>query len=137
MHRYGDLPAPLAAIAVAALALALSAYLAMGLALFAWLSRGSPWADAPLFAAVWLAAELARGVFFTGFPWVATGYGQIDGPLAALAPWVGVYGIGFFAAAIAALPALGLRAGIAACLTPARRPSAGSAAMAAAKNPMP
>jgi apolipoprotein N-acyltransferase len=111
MHRYGGLPAPLAALAVAALALALSLYLALALALFARLRRGSAWLDAPLFAALWLAAELARGVLLTGFPWAATGYGQIDGPLAALAPWVGVYGIGFAATAVAALPALALHAG--------------------------
>jgi apolipoprotein N-acyltransferase len=111
LHRYGGLLAPLAVVAVAALALALSSYLAIALALFARLRRGRAWTDAPLFAALWLAAELARGVLFTGFPWVATGYGQIDGPLAALAPWIGVYGIGFVAAMSAALPALALRAG--------------------------
>ena len=109
LHRYGGLPAPLAVVAVAALALALSAYLALALALFARLRRGVAWLDALLLAALWLAAELARGVLFTGFPWLATGYGQIDGPLAALAPWIGVYGIGFVVVAIAALPALALR----------------------------
>jgi apolipoprotein N-acyltransferase len=111
LHRYGGLAAPLAAVAVVALALALSAYLALALALFARLRRGAAWLDAPLFAGLWLAAELARGVLFTGFPWVATGYGQIDGPLAALAPWIGVYGIGFVVAMLAALPALALRTG--------------------------
>src|SRR5205814_538642 len=50
----------------------------------------------------WLLAELARGVVFTGFPWGAAGYTQIDGPLAALAPWLGVYGIGAVAAWMAA-----------------------------------
>lgn len=111
LHRYGGLAAPLAAVAVVALALALSAYLALALALFARLRRGAAWLDAPLFAGLWLAAELARGVLFTGFPWVATGYGQIDGPLASLAPWLGVYGIGFVVAMLAALPPLALRAG--------------------------
>jgi apolipoprotein N-acyltransferase len=119
LHTYGGLPAPMAGIAVAGLAAALSAYLAAAMALFARLRSGNAWFDAPLFAAVWLAAELARGVFFTGFPWVATGYGQIDGPLAALAPWVGVYGVGFVAAAAAALPALALRVSARSALLPA------------------
>lgn len=119
MHRYGGLAAPLAAIAVGALALALSGYLAIAMALFARLRRGAPWLDAPLFAALWMAAELARGVLFTGFPWVATGYGQVDGPLAALAPWIGVYGLGFVTAAMAALPALALHGGLRRAALPA------------------
>lgn len=108
LHRYGGLAAPLAALAVSLLALALSGFLALALALFAHRRRGVVWTDAILFAALWLATELARGVIFTGFPWLATGYGQIDGPLAALAPWVGVYGIGFVVAVCAALPALAM-----------------------------
>ena len=111
LHRYGGLAAPLAVAAVAALALALSAYLAAALALFAHLRSGRATIDALLFAACWMVAELARGVIFTGFPWVASGYGQIDGPLAALAPWIGVYGIGFVLAALAAWPVMAERRG--------------------------
>lgn len=105
MHRYGGLPAPLAAAAVAALAGFLSLYLAAAMAGFAAWRRGHALADAALFAALWLLAELARGVLFTGFPWVAAGYAQVDGPLAPLAPWVGVYGIGAWGALAAALAA--------------------------------
>lgn len=103
MHRYGHLPAPLAAAAVFALAAVLSLYLAAAMAAFARWRRGSPLADAALFAAVWLLAELARGTLFTGFPWAASGYTQVDAPLARLAPWVGVYGIGAALAFAAAL----------------------------------
>jgi apolipoprotein N-acyltransferase len=102
MHRYGGLPAPLAVLAVAALAAGLSLFMAAAMALFARLRRGNAFADALLFGGCWLAAELARGLVLTGFPWVATGYGQVDAPLASVAPWLGVYGIGFVVAALAA-----------------------------------
>ena len=107
LHRYGGLPAWLTVLAVLALSLLLSLWLALAMAAFARWRSGRVPADALLFAACWLLAELARGVVFTGFPWLASGYAQVDAPLAALAPWVGVYGIGFAAALLAAGAALG------------------------------
>ena len=109
MHHYGGLPAWMAALAVLALAAALSLYLAAASALYAALRPGKPWADALLLAACWLLAELARGVLFTGFPWGASGYTQVDAPLARLAPWVGVYGMGAALAALAGLVACAAR----------------------------
>ena len=105
MHFYGGLAAWMAALAVLALCAFLSLYLATAMAAFAKWRFGSPLPDAVFFGAMWLAAELARGVLFTGFPWAASGYAHVDGPLAALAPWVGVYGIGAVAAMVAALVA--------------------------------
>jgi apolipoprotein N-acyltransferase len=109
MHRYGGVSAPLAALAVLALSAFLALYLAAACAAFVRWRSGRPALDALFFAALWLLAELARGWLFTGFPWLAAGYAQVDSPLAALAPWVGVYGIGavlaWWAAALAALPA--------------------------------
>ena len=102
MHRYGGLPAWLAALAVFALAAFLSLYLAAAMALVARWHVGSRTRGAILFAAAWLFAELARGVIFTGFPWVASGYAHVDAPLAGLAPWLGVYGIGAVVAGLAA-----------------------------------
>lgn len=114
MHVYGGLPAPLAALAVLALAGFLGGYHAVASGAAWRLGRGHPARGALVFAAAWLLAELARGTWFTGFPWGAGGYAHVDGPLAALAPWIGVYGIGFVAAWSAALVA---------ALVTARRPS--------------
>ena len=109
MHRYGHLNAVLAAVAVFALAAALSLYLAAAMALVARWRSGSVWRDGLLFAAAWLLAELARTWLFTGFPWLASGYAHVDGPLAALAPWVGVLGVGAAAAWVAGLLSHGWR----------------------------
>ena len=103
LHRYGGLPAWLAVLAVALLCMGLALYLGLAMALFARWRRGRWLLDVALFAVLWLLAELARTVIFTGFPWLASGYAQIDGPLAAWAPWVGVSGIGTLSAAVAAL----------------------------------
>jgi len=106
MHTYGGLPAPLAALAVLALAGFLALY--YGLACWAYRRWRPPGGlgCALLFAALWLLAELARGVLWTGFPWGAGGYAHVDGPLVPLARWVGVYGLGAVAAAAAMVLAL-------------------------------
>lgn len=111
MHTYGGLNPVLAAAAVLALAGALALYYALAGAAFVALvpARGlarHPARAALLFAALWTLAELARGRWLTGFPWGAGGYAQVDGPLALLARYVGVYGVGFASAALAALLAL-------------------------------
>jgi apolipoprotein N-acyltransferase len=112
MHDVGGLPAPLAALAVLALAAALAVYYAGAAAVWVALVRRNGWLAHParasvLFAALWTLAELMRGRWFTGFPWGAGGYAHVDSPLAALAPWVGVYGLGAVAAGLAMRLALG------------------------------
>jgi len=111
MHRYGGLPAWLTVLAITLLCAALSLYLAAAMAAFVRWRSGLAGRDALLFAALWLLAELARGIIFTGFPWVASGYAHVDGPLAALAPWLGVYGLGSVAAGLAAWLGLSARGG--------------------------
>ncbi|MBA4257329.1 MAG: apolipoprotein N-acyltransferase [Polaromonas sp.] len=111
MHTHGGLPAPLAVLAVLALAAFLATYVAGFSALFRLLSLKSIGISAAIFnalafAACWTLAELARGVLFTGFPWGAVGYAHVDA-LAWAAPWVGVYGMGALAAFLAALLAGG------------------------------
>jgi len=48
-----------------------------------------------LFASIWVLLELARGKIMGGFPWALLGYSQTTEWFGALAPYVGVYGIGF------------------------------------------
>ncbi|MDB5817012.1 MAG: putative apolipoprotein N-acyltransferase transrane [Rhizobacter sp.] len=103
LHDYGGLPAWMAALSVALLCALLSLYLALAMAVFVRWRHGSVAVDALRFGACWLLAELARAVLFTGFPWAASGYAHGAGPLASLAPWVGIYGIGFASAVLAAL----------------------------------
>jgi apolipoprotein N-acyltransferase len=100
MHTYGGLPAWLAVLAVLALAGFLSIYYAVGVGFLCAWAPVSRTAQALLFASLWTLAELARGHWFTGFPWGAGGYAQVD-LMAAWAPLVGVYGMGFIAAVLA------------------------------------
>ncbi len=101
MHVYGGLAAPLAVLAVLALAAFLGSYYAFAAGVWRWLAPRTAAGSALAFGALWLLAELMRARWFTGFPWGAAGYAHVDGPLAALAPWIGVYGIGAVAATVA------------------------------------
>ncbi len=103
LHTYGGLAAPLTVIAILGLAAFLASYYALALGLFCTLRLDSRALAAIVFGAFWLLAELARGIWWTGFPWGAGGYAHVDGPLAALARSVGVYGLGCVAAALVML----------------------------------
>ncbi len=109
MHHFGGLAAPLAALAVLALSGFAALYYAAVCALYAWLlgdnnsqKRTNTAYAAIIFAACWLLAELARDTWFTGFPWAAGGYAQVDGPFASVVQWLGVYGLGFVLSMLAA-----------------------------------
>lgn len=105
MHDVGGLPAPLAVLAVLALAVALALYYAAACAAWVALARGvlaqRPGVASVLFAALWTLSELMRGRWLTGFPWGAGGYAHVDGMLSVWAPWIGVYGIGALSAWLA------------------------------------
>ncbi len=130
MHQYGGLPSWLACLAVLVLAMALAIYFAIAGGAWVFVYRRWLWkarhqegryathaksflmwsefnlalAGGLLFAALWTLAELARGQWFTGFPWGAGGYAHGQSVLSVYAPWVGVYGMG----AVAALLAMGV-----------------------------
>ncbi len=101
LHTYGGLPAILAVIAVLALAGLLALYYAAVCGLFVVLAPANRVLTALVFASLWLLAELARGIWLTGFGWGAAGYAHVDGPLAGFAPWVGAYGLAALSAGLA------------------------------------
>ncbi len=105
MHRFGGMPAPLAVLAVALLALFLGSYAALAMGLAAWLRQrwtlALPSMLLLVLPAAWALSEWLRGWLFTGFPWVVSGYAHNASPLAGFAPIVGVYGLGWLAALIA------------------------------------
>lgn len=106
LNRYGGMPMPLAATAIALFCAYLALYPGLAAALFVHLrrrsQRRSAVAAALLFAALWLFTEWLRGVALTGFPWLAIGYSQTPpSPLAGFLPVLGVYGVGALLALLA------------------------------------
>ena len=107
LHDVGEMPAPIAAAATLAFCACLALYPALAGWFSARLASGRTWPDVLLFAGVWCASEWLRGVLFTGFPWLSLGYSQAPpSPLAGFAPVLGVYGLGYLAAFLAAALAL-------------------------------
>jgi apolipoprotein N-acyltransferase len=105
MHRYAGLPGTTAAAAVIGLAAVLALYYVIAILIF-WKWRRALGMFGPIvFSALWTAAEMARGTWFSGFGWGAIGYSQVDGPLAYYAPLVGVYGVGALALLLAGIMA--------------------------------
>ncbi|WP_027212539.1 apolipoprotein N-acyltransferase [Burkholderia sp. WSM2232] len=116
MHYYGGMPAPLAGTALVLFSLYLALYPALAAGVWSFCAGHarngkatdnapfSPtWHGALAFASAWAIGEWLRGTVFTGFPWLATGYAQVDGPFAGFAPVAGVYGVGWVLALAAAL----------------------------------
>jgi apolipoprotein N-acyltransferase len=95
LHDFGMMPAPLAAIGTLAYCAILALYPAAAGWCLARLGR-APLASALIaFPAAWTLFEWLRGWIFTGVPWLALGYSQVDSPPAGFAPVVGVYGVSF------------------------------------------
>ncbi len=103
LHDFGSMPAPLAAIGTLAFCAILALYPAAAGWSLARLRLGPLAAALLAFPALWTLFEWLRGWIFTGVPWLAVGYSQMDSPLAGLAPIGGVYGVSFAVALCAGL----------------------------------
>ena len=93
INTYGYAPPVLAG--------SLTLFFVAGLALFPALSffiygrfkTSSKTGNALFFIACWVAGDLFRTYFLTGFPWLFLGYSHLDSPLAGWIPVIGVYGL--------------------------------------------
>ncbi|MDY7562001.1 apolipoprotein N-acyltransferase [Pseudomonas sp. 10B1] len=105
IHTYGGASVLLAGLLMLGFIAAIAWFFALPTWIWArWIRRNdAPLTDALAFAAVWLAQEAFRGWFLTGFPWLYSGYSQLDGPLSGLAPIGGMWLISFTLALTAAL----------------------------------
>ncbi len=110
MHVFGGMPPLLAGVAAFLFCCVLALFPALAGYVFARLRSRRLWTDALLAAGAWTLAEWLRGWVLTGFPWLSFGYAQTPpSPLAGYAPLLGVYGVGFVAALVAALTGLTLQ----------------------------
>ena len=103
IHEHGNADMALAMALTAALIAFLALFPAAVAAVTAALARVSAARLIWIFPAVWVAGEWVRSWIFTGFPWLAIGYSQSDGPLAGYAAVFGVLGVGAILAGTAAV----------------------------------
>lgn len=101
-YRYGNMDAASATLVTATLVAYLALFPALALYAAKRIGRGE---GAFLVAATGTLGltEWLRSWLLTGFPWLAPGYSQIDSPLGAFAPLLGVAGVGLALTAAAAL----------------------------------
>ena len=90
---YGNAHISIALFLMLGLVLIMSTYFWLLGWLTSRLVHGEPWYLFAVAPATWVIIEWARGWLFTGFPWMALGYSQIDSSLAGWAPVLGVYGV--------------------------------------------
>ena len=107
MAEFGGMPL---IVSLALMAL-LVAYLSIYPALSCWLANKWQGPRTSLFyllwfPSCWLLGEWLRSWILTGFPWLQPGYSQIDSPLSAIAPVLGLYGVTWLVLLIAASAAL-------------------------------
>ena len=125
VHVFGNAPLWIALLLMVGLAVIMALLLWIAGWLISGLSQGESWQMLLVAPAAWVLIEWTRGWIFTGFPWLALGYSQIDSLFAGWAPVLGVYGVSFMllvstTAVIVTLMSTGIQrvVGLAAILLP-------------------
>ncbi|MGI9232499.1 MAG: apolipoprotein N-acyltransferase [Woeseiaceae bacterium] len=95
VHVFGNAALWIALLLMVGLATIMGLLLGIAGWLIRRLSQGETWQMLLVAPAAWVLIEWIRGWIFTGFPWLALGYSQIDGLFAGWAPVLGVYGVSF------------------------------------------
>ncbi|MDH3318395.1 MAG: apolipoprotein N-acyltransferase [Betaproteobacteria bacterium] len=103
MHRFGAMPAPLAAVATLGFCALLALYPALAGAAQARLRAPPALRAALVIPACWTLSEALRAMLLTGFPWLTLGTAVIDTPLGGYSPLGGVYGASVAVAVCAGL----------------------------------
>jgi len=103
LSMFGGMPMPIAAFAT----VLYCAFLSWPLALAGYVQHKLPAGETLrmtcVIPALWVLAEMARGLGLTGFPWLLLGYASTDTPLAGYAPIAGTYGASLVAMVCAGL----------------------------------
>lgn len=102
ISEYGNTPILVAVLLTAAFVAGLALLPALAFWFWGKLAKDSAVRRLILFPAIWILGDWLRSWLLTGFPWLYLGTAHTDGPLAGLAPVVGVHGLTFWIAASSA-----------------------------------
>jgi len=97
IDQFGGVPMPIAMLLAVLFAMFMSLFYALAgwlsISLHQRLSLSRVQTLLIVFPAIWTLAEVTRGYFLTGFPWLSLGYSQTASPLVDIAPVTGVFGV--------------------------------------------
>ncbi|RBW48342.1 apolipoprotein N-acyltransferase [Marinobacter sp. F3R11] len=99
ISEFGNTSLPVSVLLTAAFVAGLALFPALAFWFWSKLASNSAVRRLILFPAIWILGDWLRGWLLTGFPWLYLGTAHTDGPLAGLAPVIGVHGITFWVAA--------------------------------------
>ncbi|WP_425463065.1 apolipoprotein N-acyltransferase [Marinobacter piscensis] len=93
ISEFGNTPVAVSVLLTVIFVAGLALFPALAFWFWGKLAKVSAWRRLVLFPAIWILGDWLRGWLLTGFPWLYLGTAHTDGPLAGLAPVVGVHGL--------------------------------------------